>query len=132
MFSAPVSVPKEATEVYYHYYKTIYYLWDIPSLYASFFYFHFIFVFILVGSVNFMKRVGHQDKLSNKWINWYRRNITLPALFSGKHAEPAVFVRFISTLFPTRVETLIIFFFICLNVLLTAVHYDVDTLYESL
>jgi ferric-chelate reductase len=131
VFHAPFSVPKEDTQVYYHYLETVYYNWDMPSLYASFFYFYFIFVFVLLGIANYLKILGYHRRLTNKWINKYRKYISIPALFNKHHTDAPVFLKIFSTLVPTRVETIIIFFFVCLNVLLASVHYDVITIYND-
>ncbi|CEP24054.1 FRE2 [Cyberlindnera jadinii] len=128
---SPFSIPKNETQVYYKYYQSVYYNWDMPSMFAGIFYCYFIFVFLIVGAVNYMKRLGYQNSLNNKWINMYRKYVSIPALFNNHHTEAPVFLKVFSTLVPTRSETIIIFFFICLNILLGTVHYDVLTTYNS-
>jgi ferric-chelate reductase len=131
VFHSPFSVPKEDVQIYYDYLKSIYYNWDTPNLFASFFYFYFIFVFILIGSSNYLKRLGYHRKLTNKWINKYRKCISIPALFNNSHATAPVFMKVFSTLVPTRVEGIVVFIFFCLNVLLASVNYDVILLEET-
>lgn len=127
----PVDIPHNVTKPYYDYTKFTLYNWDMPNVFAGIYYCYFIFVFLIVGIVNYMKRLGYQGSLNNKWITLYRKHISIPALFNQNHTNAPVYFKFVSTLVPTRVETLIIFFFVCLNILLATIHYNVSTLYNS-
>lgn len=131
LFTAPVSTDKELVKTHYDYYATVFYNWDMPSMFAGLFYCYFIFVFIIVGVMNYFKGLGYHGKLNNKWINWYRKHVSIPALFNGSHTEAPVYWKVFSTLVPTRVESVIVFFFICLNILVATVHYEVSTLYNT-
>ncbi|ODV71809.1 uncharacterized protein CYBJADRAFT_174814, partial [Cyberlindnera jadinii NRRL Y-1542] len=44
---SPFSIPKNETQVYYKYYQSVYYNWDMPSMFAGIFYCYFIFVFLI-------------------------------------------------------------------------------------
>ncbi|ODV71810.1 uncharacterized protein CYBJADRAFT_174815 [Cyberlindnera jadinii NRRL Y-1542] len=102
----------------------------MPSMFAGIFYCYFIFVFLMVGAVNYLKRLGYPNSLNNKWINMYRKYVSIPALFNKHHTEVPVFLKVFFTLVPTRSETIIIFFFICLSIVLGIVHCGVITIFN--
>ncbi len=122
-FYQPINVTHEMVKNSKQYYTNLYFNFDKASTLAGIMYFYFILVFILVGGANFIKRLGYHKNFNNSFINWYRAKISIPALFNGKHTEAPVYLKVFSTLWPTRVESVVVFFFICLNVLLTTVNY---------
>ncbi|KAH3673526.1 hypothetical protein WICMUC_003632 [Wickerhamomyces mucosus] len=130
-FFSPVNLTQSDIATSYAYYTQFYYNFDQISTLATINYFYFIFVFILFGTSNLIKRLGYQKYFNNRFINWYRSNISIPALFNGKHTEAPSYLKVFSTLVPTRVESIVVFFFICLNALLTAINFDPVADYTS-
>lgn len=129
-FYQPINITHEMVEDSLTYYENFYFNFDKASMLAGIMYLYFVLVFIIIGSANFIKRLGYHKNFNNKYINWYRANISIPALFNGKHTEAPTALKIFSTLIPTRVESIVIFFFICLNILLTTVHYSFKSTQE--
>lgn len=126
-FYQPINITHDMIQSSVIYYRNLYFNFDKGSTLAGIMYFYFVFVFILFGTSNLLKRLGYHRKLNNKLLNWYRANISTPALFNGKHTEAPTFFKILSTLVPTRVESIVIFCFTCLNILLTTVHYNFES-----
>ncbi|CAM9020736.1 unnamed protein product [Wickerhamomyces anomalus] len=124
VFYQPVNVTHEMIQSSLTYYEYLYFNFDQGSMLAGIMYLFFVLVFIIIGSVNFIKRLGLHRHFNNKFINWYRAKISIPALFNGKHTEAPTALKVFSTLIPTRVESIVIFFFLCLNILLSTAHYS--------
>jgi len=124
IFYQPINITHEVIADGLGYYEYLYFNFDKASMLAGMMYLYFVLVFIIIGTTNFIKRLGYHRRFNNKFINWYRANVSIPALFNGKHTEAPVALKIFSTLIPTRVESIVIFFFICLNILLTTVHYS--------
>ncbi|KAH3678400.1 hypothetical protein WICMUC_001417 [Wickerhamomyces mucosus] len=121
VFYSPVNITFSDVEVSYSFYSKLYYNFDESSTLAGIMYFYFIFVFILYGASNIIKRLGYQKHFNNRLIRWYRSSVSVPALFNGKHTEAPTYLKVFSTLVPTRVESIVVFLFICLNILLMSV-----------
>ncbi|CCH41325.1 Ferric reductase transmembrane component [Wickerhamomyces ciferrii] len=122
-FYEPINISKESLLNSMSYYEYLYFNFDEASMLAGMMYLYFILIFIIFGAANFIKRLGFHRKFNNKVINWYRANISIPALFNGEHTEAPSRWKFFSTLIPTRAESIVVFFFIMLNLLLSTVHY---------
>ncbi|CCH41320.1 Ferric reductase transmembrane component [Wickerhamomyces ciferrii] len=124
VFYQPINITRDDVQNSLTYYEYLYFNYDEGSLLAGMMYVFFIIVFIVFGVANFITRLGFQRSFNNKFINWYRANVSIPALFNGKHTEAPTLWKIFSTLVPTRSESIVVFLFICLNILLATVHYS--------
>lgn len=84
---------------------------------------------ILVATVWNLLNIRFPDSVD--WIKekswWFRRYLSMPALFSKKHAESSRLLRFIPITFPTRAETLILTGYMVLTILSLAFGYHTYT-----
>ncbi|CCH41322.1 Ferric reductase transmembrane component [Wickerhamomyces ciferrii] len=126
IFYQPVRVPTKSLKETTKYYSFLYFNLDKSSMLAGMTYCYFLVVFIFFGSSNLMKRLGLHTKFNNKFLNFYRANVSVPALFNGKHTEAPVKWKIFSTLIPTRMESIVIFLLLALNILLSTVHYSFE------
>ncbi|CCH41321.1 Ferric reductase transmembrane component [Wickerhamomyces ciferrii] len=126
IFYQPLNITKADLADMLSYYQYLYFNLDDASMLGGMMYIFFIIVFICYGVTNLIKRLGFHRNFNNKWINWYRANISIPALFNGKHTEASVKWKIFSTLIPTRVESIVVFLFLMLSILLSCVHYSFD------
>lgn len=129
-FYQPINITHTQIAKTLTYYEYFYFNFDKASMLAGIMYLYFVLVFIIVGTGNLIKRLGLQGKFNNRFINFLRTHISLPALFNGKHTEAPAFLKVFSTLLPTRMESIVVFLFFCLNILLTTVHYHFETSVE--
>lgn len=131
VFYQPINITHDMIKDSLSYYNYLYFNFDKGSTLAGIMYLYFVLVFIIVGTGNFIKRLGYQGKFNNKFINFLRVHLSLPALFNGKHTEAPSFLKVFSTLLPTRMESIVVFLFVCLNILLSTVHYSFKSAEEA-
>ncbi|CCH41324.1 Ferric reductase transmembrane component [Wickerhamomyces ciferrii] len=122
----PVKMPEYTMFETLRYYKNLYFNQDKGSIIGGMNYVFFLIVFLVYGVSNFIKRLGFQRRFNNKYINWYRSNIEIPALFNGKHTEAPSFLKVFSAIIPSRMESVVILLFVSFNILISTFHYNFD------
>ncbi|WWC71775.1 uncharacterized protein I206_105734 [Kwoniella pini CBS 10737] len=63
--------------------------------------------------------VTSKHSIRSRTYTWWRKNITLPASFGYRHAQPWGWVSI-----PTRLQSILIFFFVAINIIFMCVGYD--------
>ncbi|CDR47308.1 CYFA0S31e00144g1_1 [Cyberlindnera fabianii] len=124
-FTMPVNVTREDNKSY-GYISSYYYNWDMPNIYASAFYGFFLVVFAIHAFFNLLTRLGLFNHFNWSLIRMYKSYVSTPSLFSKNHTTASVSLHILSTLLPTRLETLIIILFSILNLILAMIKYDVN------
>lgn len=81
-------------------------------------------VLLLLGIANWTKALlpNVVSKFEGRWINLFRKHITLPALYKKKRAQEKTVLRFLSFLIPSRLETLIITVFCLLVIVFSSIN----------
>ncbi|KAH3678864.1 hypothetical protein WICPIJ_008819 [Wickerhamomyces pijperi] len=119
----PFTLPEADVNIQYDYWRDDFYNYDMATTFAGILYLYFVFVFLIIGFFNMLNKFGLQTKLNNGFINSIRKHITMPALFNGKRTADVKFFGPVTALIPSRLETIIVFWFFALNLILTSVNY---------
>lgn len=88
-------------------------------------------VIIMSGAiiVQFLRKYYPEslDSMTGSFAKKIRKNLTLPALFGQNHMRPVNFLHLFNISAPTRGQSLIVFIYLCLNILLLLVNYELYT-----
>ena len=138
--SVPIEVPLKLNSTLIKYYKQSYYN-DYGNLRDSLYYgsgmlAYWALVFLLSGVVHWTKILfpGFVKKFVGPISNFWRKNVTLPALFKKDKANEVLCFKVFYFLAPSRIESIVIFGFCLVTTFCSAhaLHYfDEDVLYED-
>ncbi|KAH3685517.1 hypothetical protein WICPIJ_003511 [Wickerhamomyces pijperi] len=131
VFTSPIKVPYADSKLKFDYFLGFYWNMEYSNNMVGYMNVLFGFVLLFIGLGNFIKRLGYHRSFNNKFINWYRANVTIPATFNGKHTEDLVLWKKFTTLVPTRVESIVVGLFIIMNIVCVSIHYNTPTLNAS-
>jgi NAD(P)H-flavin reductase len=87
-------------------------------------------IVIFIASAFHFLRSRHRyllEKWNNSWVASYRKNISLPAVFRGKHERPFKVFRIFAINAPTRGQSLIVLMYVILSVLVLCFDYQTYT-----
>lgn len=88
-------------------------------------------VIIMLGAIIIQLLRKHYseslDNMTGPFANKIRKNLTLPALFGQNHMRPVNFLHLFNISAPTRGQSLIVFIYLCLNILLLLINYELYT-----
>ncbi|KAI5964806.1 uncharacterized protein KGF55_001876 [Candida pseudojiufengensis] len=129
--SVPIDTPfilnKTRTEIIQSSYTRFYNNYGYSVDYAAGMLGYWLLVLLLGAFTNWFKVMfpSTTKKMTHPIINWWRTYISMPATFGKKRAQEQNFLKYFDYLIPSRFESIVIFLFYCVTVLVNALNLKV-------
>ncbi|CAM9011249.1 unnamed protein product [Wickerhamomyces anomalus] len=136
VFDSPVYYNKKAYKNYYNSYRARWRNVSDTMFLGAGLLGYWAVIFLVATVYNFLNIVGFINKLfKSAAVNKVRSSISLPSLFANKrHVTPISFWKVFGGYLPTRVETIVLFFYFALIFIFSGVRYtyvENDTIWNT-
>ncbi|KAI5964805.1 uncharacterized protein KGF55_001875 [Candida pseudojiufengensis] len=120
----PIILNKTNLTLYQESYARFYNNYNYSLYYGAGMYGYWLLIFLLGAVANWSKFLcpSLTKKMTNPIVNWWRKNISMPATFRKKKSQEQNFLKFFGFLIPSRFESLVIFLFYVLTLVVHAVN----------
>ncbi|ODV97398.1 hypothetical protein PACTADRAFT_49117 [Pachysolen tannophilus NRRL Y-2460] len=125
----PLTVDMTYVDEVFKGYSGMYDNYDMSQYFGALVICYWGFVMLIASLFNLAKRIGIAEKLHGKYINFIRKNITIPSVCE-KHTKfvggNIKFLKMFSAMFPMRVDIVILTGYLIITIVILAVRYRYD------
>ncbi|KAI5951548.1 hypothetical protein KGF54_004622 [Candida jiufengensis] len=124
LYDYPIILNKRNLTLYQESYGRFYDNYNDSLYYGAGMYAYWLLILLLGAIANWSKILfpSLTKKMTGPLINWWRKNISMPATFKKKKSQEQNFLKFFGFLIPSRFETVVIFLFYVVTIVLHAVN----------